>query len=150
MPISLLPVEAVEADAIRNLTVDESQTDFIASNALSLAELAERPECVGFAVMAAGQLVGFAMYALDPDDGNHWIYRLMIDITHQGQGLGRKALAALVETMAAIPGCDSIHLGVCPDNTRARAMYQRFGFRETGQIIGGETVLRLDLAGPKA
>ncbi|WP_457585757.1 GNAT family N-acetyltransferase [Ensifer canadensis] len=150
MPISLLPAEAVEADAIRNLTVDESQMDFIASNDESLEELTERPECVGFAIMAEGQPVGFAMSALDPDDGNHWIYRLMIDARHQGKGFGRKALAALVETMAAIPGCDAIYLGVYPDNTRARALYQRVGFRETGQIIGGETVLRLGLAGSNA
>lgn len=150
MPISLLPAETVDADAIRHLTVDESQTDFIASNDESLEELAERPECVGFAVMAEGQPVGFAMYALDPDDGNHWICRLMIDISHQGKGFGGKALAALVKTMAAIPGCEAIYLGVYPDNTRAQALYQRFGFRETGQIIGGETVLRLDLAGVKA
>ncbi|NVD39038.1 GNAT family N-acetyltransferase [Ensifer sp. HO-A22] len=150
MPISLLPAEAVEADAIRNLAVDESQTDFIASNDESLEELAERPECVGFAVMAEGQPVGFAMYALDADDGNHWIYRLMIDISHQGKGFGGQALAALIETMATIPGCDAIYLGVYPDNTRAHALYQRFGFRETGKMIGGETVLRLDLAGNKA
>ncbi|OCP38696.1 GNAT family N-acetyltransferase [Ensifer sp. LC163] len=95
--------------------------------------------------MSHGQPVGFAMYALDPDDGNHWIYRLMIDARNQGKGFGRKALAAVVETMATIPGCDAIYLGVYPDNTRAHALYRRFGFRETGQIIGGETVLRLDL-----
>lgn len=146
MPISLLPVEAVEADAIRNLTVDESQMNFIASNGDSLEELAERSECVGFAVMADSQAIGFAMYALDPDDGNHWIYRLMIDSSHQGKGFGSKALAALIKTMATIPGCDAIYLGVYPDNIRAYALYQRFGFRETGQIIGGETVLRLGLA----
>jgi len=86
MTITLLPVDAVDPDVIRKLDVHESQMDFIASNEESLEELAERPECVGFAVMIEGAPIGFAMYALDPDDGNHWIYRLMIDARHQGKG----------------------------------------------------------------
>lgn len=118
--------------------------DFIASNDESLEELAERPECVGFAVMAEGAPVGFAMYALDPDDGNHWIYRLMIDAGHQGKGYGAKALAALLDHMAKIPECGDIYLGVYPQNARAHALYHRFGFRETGMVLGEEKVMRLD------
>ncbi len=54
MTITLLPVDAVDPDTIRKLDVHESQMDFIASNEESLEELAERPECVGFAVMIEG------------------------------------------------------------------------------------------------
>ncbi|HEV7306024.1 GNAT family N-acetyltransferase [Ensifer sp.] len=144
MTITLLPVDAVHADTVRRLDVQEDQTDFIASNAESLAELAERPECVGFAVMAADTPVGFAMYALDPDDGNHWIYRLMIDARHQGKGYGSQALAALLAHMATIPECGDIYLGVTPENTRAHALYHRVGFRETGMMLDGEKVMRLD------
>ena len=144
MTITLLPVDAVDPDTIRKLDVHENQMDFIASNEESLQELAERPECVGFAVIAEGAPVGFAMYALDPDDGNHWIYRLMIDARHQGKGYGVKALAALLEHMAGIPECGNIYLGVYPENTRAHALYHRFGFRETGMMLGEEKVMRLD------
>ncbi len=136
MTITLLPVDAVDPDTIRKLDVHENQMDFIASNEESLQELAERPECVGFAVIAEGAPVGFAMYALDPDDGNHWIYRLMIDARHQGKGYGVKALAALLEHMAGIPECGDIYLGVYPENTRAHALYHRFGFRETRRQDG--------------
>ena len=52
MTITLLLVDTVDADVIRRLDVHENQMDFIASNDESLEELGERPECVGFAVMA--------------------------------------------------------------------------------------------------
>lgn len=143
MTITLLPADAVDADAIRQLDVHQDQMDFIASNAESLDELAERAECVGLAIVAEGAPVGFAMYALDPDDGNHWIYRLMIDARHQGKGYGAAALAALIAHMAKIPECGDIYLGVYPQNTRAHALYHRFGFRETGMMLGNEKVMRL-------
>ena len=89
--------------------------------------------------------VGFAMYTLDADDGNWWIYRLMIDQRFQKRGYGRAGLRAVIERMSAIPGCDTIYLGVVQENGAAAAFYRQEGFRETGQILGDETVMRLEL-----
>lgn len=54
---------------------------------------------------------------------------LHVDVlpSHQGAGHGR----ALVETFlaaAARAGAPAVHLGVAPENTRARAVYDRLGF----------------------
>ncbi|MDJ1159522.1 GNAT family N-acetyltransferase [Chelatococcus sp. SYSU_G07232] len=146
MTVAVTPLTHEEREAVRALAVAPEQADFVATNAESIEEADERPECVPLAVHADGKLVGFAMYALDPDDGNYWIYRLMIDRRFQGRGYGRAALLRVVELIAAQPGCTLIVLGVQPGNTHARRLYASAGFHETGEMIGGEVVMRYDLA----
>jgi diamine N-acetyltransferase len=119
------------------------QAAFVASNAESLEDAADNPASVPLIIRAAGEPVGFAMYALDEDDGNYWIYRLMIDARVQGRGYGRAAVIRIVEMLSRIPGCDRVVLGVKPDNERARRLYEAVGFRPTGEIIDGEIVMTL-------
>ncbi|GAU85872.1 GNAT family N-acetyltransferase [Bosea sp. BIWAKO-01] len=146
MPITVTPFDATERQAILGLSVSPEQDDLIASNEESLEEADERPECIPLAVRADGALVGFAMYALDPDDGHYWIYRLMIDARFQGRGYGRAALAALVPLISAEPDCAHITISYHPENERAAGLYRSFGFRETGEVIAGETVARFKVA----
>jgi diamine N-acetyltransferase len=145
MPIMLKPLGAAERAKVLELEVFPSQLEFIASNAKSIEEADEGDHCVPLAIYADDEPVGFAMYALDPDDGNYWIYRLMIDQRHQRHGYGRKALVELLKTMSQLPGCSHVTLGVQPENEGALNLYRSEGFRETGQIIGGEIVLRRDV-----
>ena len=42
-------------------------------------------------------LIGFAMYGIDSDDGNYWIYRFMIDEQFQGRGHGKGAMKLIIE-----------------------------------------------------
>lgn len=152
MTVVLKSLGDAEREAVVALEVGDDQDDFVATNAESLEEADENPACVPLGVFSGSEpvviddLVGFAMYALDGDDGNWWIYRLMIDKRFQKRGFGRAALRAVVERMSAIPGCDAVYLGVYPENTAAANLYRQEGFRETGQILGEETVMRLELA----
>lgn len=143
--VSLQPLSPATRPLLATLVVSAGQRDFVASNADSLLEADTNPDCVPFAIIADDAVVGFAMYALDPDDGNYWIYRLMVDHRHQGRGIGTAALHRLIELMAALPSCPRIVLGVDPDNTVARALYESAGFKPTGQVIGGEDVMCLAL-----
>ena len=43
-----------------------------------------------------GTTVGHVMWAVDPDDGSHWIGGLVIDTAHQGRGLGRATVESLM------------------------------------------------------
>ncbi|MDM9593359.1 GNAT family N-acetyltransferase [Pseudomonas guariconensis] len=81
-----------------------------------------------------GELVGFLMHALDPDENSRWIYRLMIDRNHQGRGYGRAALRALMAHLHSLPGGPSVALGVDPENVGARRLY--------GEVIDGELIMR--------
>ncbi len=69
------------------------------------------------------------MYTLDEDDGNYWIYRLMIDGRFQGRGYGNAALTQIIELISKIPLCPCVALGVHPENEKARRLYEHVGFR---------------------
>ncbi len=139
--ISVMPVLAAERSAIEALRVAPSQQGFVATNSVSLKQADAQAFCVPFSIRADEKLVGFAMYALDPDDGNYWIYRFMIAEQFQGRGYGTAALTALVERMQALPGCSSIVLGVEPANGTAARLYRRAGFLERGDKLDGETIM---------
>lgn len=145
MTVTVSRLEPEDHAAVRHLSVAPDQRDFVASNHDSISEALGDAACVPLILRAEGQPVGFAMYALDQDDGNYWLYRLMIDTRFQGQGFGRAALHAVTALMARLPGCAFILLGVNPENRRAAALYESFGFRATGAVIEGERVMRYDL-----
>lgn len=120
------------------------QAAFVASNEASLEEAEDNPACVPLIIRASGEPVGFAMYALDEDDGNYWIYRLMIDARFQGKGYGWAALNRIIRMLSELPGCSCVVLGVKPENEGARRLYERAGFRMTGDVIDGELVMRYE------
>jgi diamine N-acetyltransferase len=143
MPVTLRAITRDNWRDVVRLKTTEVQKDFVAANVYSIAQSKVQPECVPLAIYAEETVVGFAMYALDQDDGNYWIYRLMIDAHHQSQGHGRAALRALVALLCELPDCDRIMISVVPENEVAFDLYRSEGFVETGQIIDDEAVLAL-------
>lgn len=145
---SLIAVDQIklgDQEIVRSLLVSEEQKSFVASNEDSLEEAEENPAYVPLIIRAQGNPVGFAMYALDEDDGNYWIYRLMIDARFQGKGYGSAALMQIVSRLSKIPDCSCIMLGVKPGNVQAIRVYQRVGFRLTGDTLDGELVMQYDI-----
>lgn len=146
MTITLRPLDATERARMLELEVAPAQQGFVASNEESIEEADDGDHCVPLAIYADNQPVGFTMYALDPDDDNYWIYRLMIDQRYQRRGYGRQALLEMLKLMATLPGCGHVTLSVVPENETAMALYRAVGFRATGEIIGGEVVFRYNLS----
>jgi diamine N-acetyltransferase len=97
---------------------------------------------VGLAT-ADGEVVGFAEWAYDDSDGTYNLGGIVIDHRHQGRGLGRSALDALVAHLRAreVPG--DIVLTVHAENERARRLYERYGFSATGEVMEDELVMVL-------
>ncbi len=71
------------------LNVGEGQQGFVAPNVRSIAECVVYPYLVPNAIYAGDDLIGFALYGRDPENGGYWIVRLMIDAAFQGKGLGK-------------------------------------------------------------
>ncbi|HEY7021731.1 MAG TPA: GNAT family N-acetyltransferase [Ktedonobacterales bacterium] len=125
------------------LKVAPEQEPFVAPNGVSLAQSKYEPEWIPLALYDGGEMVGFVMYGVYPEEGKHWILRVMVDHRYQGKGYGRAAMRLLLERLRAIPGCDEVAISYEPENDVARRLYASCGFRETGEIIEGETVARL-------
>lgn len=147
MNITLRQITAENWQKASQLKVSEDQQNFVASNLYSLAQVQFLPDFKAMGVYAEEEMVGFVMYGIDPDDGNYWIYRLMIDEKSQGKGYGR---AALDEVLNDIKNINStaipyVVLGFEPTNHVAKKMYKDAGFVETEMASWGEQLARLEL-----
>ena len=127
-----------------DLSVRPEQAEFCTSNAVSIAQSKVQSECIPLAIYDGETPVGFLMYCVDRDDGEWWIYRLMVDARFQGGGCGTAALALVLERMRADATRSRVFLGVHRQAAAAVALYERAGFRFTGQVFGAEHIMRLD------
>ena len=132
-------------EALR-LEVAPEQERFVATNAVSLAQVAFEPGLTPLLAYAGETPVGFAMVERDEAAGQWWIPRVMIGADHQGKGHGRTLMRALLAWMRERHGCEEVLISYVPDNDVAARLYASLGFVPTGEVIDGETVARLELA----
>ncbi|MBR6135649.1 MAG: GNAT family N-acetyltransferase [Clostridia bacterium] len=127
----------------------EEQKDFVAENIQSLAEAyATRNEgnnALPLAVYNDVDLIGFVMIGKgtvgneDESDlikDNYSLWRLMIDIKYQAQGLGKQTIDAVMALIRTFPFGEAkkVWLSYEPENIRARAIYRKYGFVENGNV----------------
>jgi diamine N-acetyltransferase len=126
------------------LSVSKVQTAFVTSNAISIAQSKVQPECIPLAVYDNDIMVGFLMYCIDEDDGEYWIYRMMVDEKYQSKGYGKQMLEKLLEFIKQDRTRNKIYLGVHKESITAVKLYKRFGFYFNGQVFGNEHIMILD------
>ena len=143
--------ELVELDTrareFLRLEVHENQKNLVASVAQSFADALFPPEDVNGpplvwirGVLRNSQPAGFIMCAdqtgqqIDP-----WLWRLLVDKSHQGFGVGTFALAAVIERYREL-GMQRVLTAWQPGEGNAGDFYKRFGFKETGEKIDDEIV----------
>ena len=90
-----------------------------------------------------GEVVAFAEWAYDDSDSTYALGGIVVDQRHQGRGLGRAVLDALVAHVRSQPQPGAVVLTVHDDNEVARGLYARYGFVETGEVLDGELVMVL-------
>jgi diamine N-acetyltransferase len=129
--------------AILDLAVAPEQEEFVATNARSIAEAHFEPRAWFRAVYADDDPVGFVMAFRNPPK-EFDVWRFMIDVRHQGKGYGRRALELLVEE-ARRDGAREMRLSFVPGEHSPHGFYARFGFEDTGEVHGGEHVMRFPL-----
>ena len=128
-----------------SLKVREDQRNFVATNAVSLAQLNFLENFHAKGIYFGEEMVGFALYGIDEDDHEYWIYRMMIDEKHQGKGFGKESVKLVIEDIKNIKEerHQTITLSYEPTNTHAKLVYEKMGFKEVeGLIIGDEQVSR--------
>jgi len=157
--ITLRKITLENRRAIFKLEVTEDQSRFVASNLSSVASCYVLATNGGhpfpFAIYADEQPVGFVMITYkitgyeEPliADDSYCILRLMIDKQYQNRGYGREAMEKIMEFIRTFPAGPAKYCWICykADNVAAKKLYESFGFRNNGEILGDEaiTVLRL-------
>ena len=92
-------------------------------------------------------MVGYVMVIYDQDVPEYDIWHMMIDKEEQGRGYGSKALDEVLEYIRTKPFGDSNRIALtCNKNQPiARRLYEKKGFRATGNEDGDELELALTL-----
>jgi len=127
-----------------NLKVKKKQEKFVASNTWSLAQSKYQPECIPLAIYNNNDMVGFLMYCIDADDGQYWIYRLMIDRRYQRKGYAYEAMKQLLQMITADKTRSKIYIDCKHKNIEAQKLYGKLGFTRTDEIDDQEVYMRLD------
>ena len=134
-------------DCIR-LSLHEDQVGFVASNVATIAESKFNPHVHLRAIYSDELLVGMLAFCHedDPEDLElFWIFRLMIDRSHQKNGYGAEAMRLAIDEITKL-GAKRIRTMHKPANVTAAAIYKKLGFLPTGGYLDdGDRLLELIL-----
>ena len=115
--------------------------EWLCNNAFSMLQAIYEPEIHCRLIRADGESVGFAMYeAWELKGGVPLLCRFMIDVDCQGKGYGAQALPVVLEEMYQKYGRRELYITVEQANERAVRMYEKFGFRFTGEVDWDEAI----------
>lgn len=140
------------ADEFLLLEVAESQKNLVATVAQSFADALFPPDDVNGpplvwmrGILRQSIPAGFVMCA-DPTERQKdpWLWRLLVDKSHQGHGVGRFAVESVL-TRYKDMGCTRVMVSWAPREGNAGDFYKKLGFFETGEIDDGEIVAEFRL-----
>jgi diamine N-acetyltransferase len=121
------------------LEVSKEQSDFIESNAISIAQTKFELTLKPYGIYFEDRVVGFLMYnSVAEELDGHWIYRIMVDKKFQGKGIGKAAMEQIIAEMKKLPDVKKMVVGYHPDNTGAHQLYASLGFIDHGDRFGKE------------
>jgi diamine N-acetyltransferase len=135
-----------------DLDVREDQRGLVATVAQSYSDALFPPEDPNGpplvwirGVLRNSQPAAFIMCADQTEQQKDpWLWRLLVDKSHQGFGVGTFALNAVIERYRGL-GMQRVLTAWHPGEGNAGDFYKKFGFVETGEKIDEETVAELKL-----
>ena len=152
--VELVAVDAENVRAVGQIEPAFSQRGLVGPVLISLAEALVPPIEDGAqvvpwyrAISADGELVGFVMMA-EPNaaEPHPYLWRLVVDVRHQGRSIGRRALEQIIADRRAA-GHTALTVSYVADQPGSPArFYERLGFVPTGRVEDGEIEAMLDLS----
>ena len=148
MAIHLLDVNESNWRECVELKVAEEEKGFIDPNVFPIAEWKFEPENTLKAIYSNTELVGMlAYYYHDGAYGKfYWLYHLMIEPKSQGKGYGQQSVKRAITEMREL-GAKEIVTNCVPENSRAKYLYKKLGFKGNGALEGGDLLLLLPESG---
>jgi GNAT superfamily N-acetyltransferase len=150
--VTLRPLDDTTREAVLALRVTPVQLNFVSSVAESLAEAADEPDgrAIYWAVYDDDTPVGFVMISDEvgaPGYIPQYLWKLLIDESHQRKGYGKATLDLIVEYFRSRPGVEIMWTSAGQGEGSPIPFYERYGFERTGDIVfDDEVLLRLSLA----
>jgi len=117
-----------------SLTIDDSQTGFVADNKQSLIEAAYEDGLYVLGIYHEETMVGFVLYDYDDTFPGWSMSRFMIGKQFQGKGYGKQAALAFIDYFKEKHDADKLYISVSLQNTVARKMYSSIGFIEIKEV----------------
>jgi diamine N-acetyltransferase len=145
--VTLREVTRENVRAVCALEVTPEQKNFVAPNAVSIAEAHFSPTAWFRAIYADDTPVGFVMLSDEPEKSRYYVWRYMVAAEYQGHGFGRRALELVIEYVRTRPNATELLLSYVPGEGSPRDFYARLGFQDTGEQHGSENVMKLVLLG---
>ncbi|MBP0596147.1 GNAT family N-acetyltransferase [Paraburkholderia sp. LEh10] len=152
MSVKLRLLSSADRATINHLTLHPEQEQFVSPFDLIFCKLRNStcPEWVHpFSIVDCEQIIGFfvlreqaALPAWAPL-GVVTLHSLRIDRSHQGNGYGRAAIELAAQWIQKNrPYSNRLMLGVNVRNTKAKEVYLKIGFRDTGATCCGSSGLQ--------
>lgn len=145
LDVTLVEITKDTVRSICRLEVAEHQQHFVAPNGVSIAQAHFEPKAWFRAIHAGNEPVGFVMTYEDPEAPEFFLWRLMIDHRHQGNGYGRKGLELVIDRIRGLPNAELLKTSYVPGEGSPGDFYHRMGFVDTGEEEEGELVTALVL-----
>ena len=143
--VSLREITRENLSDILNRSVANSQKGLVASNAKSIAEAHYADDAWFRAIYADETPVGFLMLSDVPKKAEYYLWRMMVDASHQGKGYGRRAVELLAQHVRTRPGARELFTSHVKKEGNSGKFYQKLGFAYTGQEHDGELIMKLEL-----
>jgi len=144
--ISLKTITKDNLITVLKLKVKDEQKGFVASNAVSIAEGHYSDEAWFRAIYFNNIPVGFVMLSLDDAKKEYWIWRFMIDKSHQKKGYGKAAVQQIIDFVKTNLNAEKLMLSYVPKKGSPKTFYEKQGFTETGKVDeDGEVEMELVL-----
>ena len=145
MTVTLQEITEQTLRSILDLQVSEAQKDFVAPNAVSIAQAHFSKNAWFRAIYADDTPVGFVMIYVDQDEPVYFVWRSMIDEQQQKKSYGKQAMQLVVEHVRGLPNAAELLISYVPGEGSPAAFYEKCGFVETGKLHGDEKEMKLTL-----
>lgn len=145
--VTLREITADTVLDVVQLETAEAQRRYVAPNAVSLAQALFAPEAWYRAIYCGDTLVGFVMLEDEslrsppPAAPDIALWRLMIDRRYQRRGLGRAAVACVIDHVRRKGGFRQLLVSVVPGEAGPLPFYRTLGFEPRGKGDDGELLL---------
>src|SRR3954451_15065542 len=147
--LRLVELSASTIVAVNNMSLKPGQEQYLAPVSYGIAATVVNPQTTWQRVVLDGEeVVGFVSANFDPDEPQeHFrsvLWRINVDADDQGRGVGRMAVAQLLEEARA-RGMDHLNVIYEAGEGGPELFFQRVGFTPVGETEYGEVIAEIRL-----